>query len=332
MRINKKLIGLLPVFFALIGALSLQFFIPKNTWICKNGNWVKQGNPAYPAPITGCGQSIVSTATPADVVKTFYDWYLAHEGNPLSDGAYQNNSQLTSTFISEIDKFIQGGPGFDPFLCAQDKPLSLETGNAKIENGIATVVVTQKFSTQNRQIPITLKKYNGQWQIDKINCSDSSPNGSTVTLKTVVVYFSNSIKSGDYNDCRSVYGVERTINPQAPLYEASLSQLFQGPTNAEKALGYSSFFSTKTKNILKSIKVSDTTAYVNLIDIRSLIPSASSSCGSVQFLSSVEETLKHDRKIDTVRFAIEGNPQAFYDWIQIGCDAKINNCDPKPFN
>jgi spore germination protein GerM len=306
---NIKITSLLPIFFAIIGFLFIQQFILKNKTV-----------------------SISKEPTsPQDTVNNFYEWYFSYEGNPLTDRAYKTRPEMSSSLTNEINEFVEGGPGFDPFICAQDKPADYYFSDPEIENNKAVVTLTQIYSTQNKQVPVTLEKIDNNWQITKIDCSVSAPKGSTNPLETSIIYFSNSKKAGNSTDCGLVYGVQRFINPDVSVYEASLNQLFQGPTEAEKNQGFSSFFSNKTKNILKSVKISGTTAYVNLTDIRTIIPNASSSCGSAQFLSSVEETLKHDRKITDVRFAIDGNPQTFYDWIQIGCDQKTNNCDPKPF-
>ena len=96
-------------------------------------------------------------------------------------------------------------------------------------------------------------------------------------------------------------------------------------------MGYTSFFSDITKNIFKSIKIVDKIVYIDLIDIRSIIPNASSSCGSSQFLAEMTNTLKQFSSIERAIFAIEGNPQVFYEWLQLGCGIENNNCDSKPF-
>lgn len=172
----------------------------------------------------------------------------------------------------------------------------------------------------------------GNW-IKHGNPLSTKPTGTCPAggSNSVYVYFSNQKKAGDNTDCGLVYAVERNNSVNTP--EIALISLFSGPTEDEKSQGYSSFFSEKTKTILKKIKVQDNTAYVDLTDIRKVIPNASSSCGSKQFLQQIKLTLmRADSNIEEVRFAINGNPQDFYDWIQIGCDKKLNNCDPKPFN
>jgi hypothetical protein len=50
----KKILIIAGLFFFIIG---LFYFLNKNTdgyWVCKNGEWVKQGQPSYPKPIVSC--------------------------------------------------------------------------------------------------------------------------------------------------------------------------------------------------------------------------------------------------------------------------------------
>jgi spore germination protein GerM len=147
---------------------------------------------------------------------------------------------------------------------------------------------------------------------------------------TLRIYFGNT-KLGSNQDCTKVYPVNRRITKTPVVAKAALTELFAGPTATEKAEGYSSFFSSATKGILKSVKVEEGTAYVNLTDIRQIIPNASTSCGSAQFLAEMGSTLKQFPTVKKVIFAINGQPQAFYDWIQIGCSAENDNCDATPF-
>ncbi len=73
------------------------------------------------------------------------------------------------------------------------------------------------------------------------------------------------------------------------MVKAALKELFKGPTEEEKSQGYTSWFSKK-QDILKSVKVKNGTAYVNLKDLRPMIPNASTSCGSAEFFAEVETT------------------------------------------
>lgn len=148
---------------------------------------------------------------------------------------------------------------------------------------------------------------------------------------TFSVYFGNSKFNANIQDCSLVFPVEREVSKTLAVGQVSLEELFRGPTMEEQKNGYTSFFSSVTKDILKSIKIDNKIAYVDLKDVRQLIPNASSSCGSAQFLSEMTNTLKQFVSIEKVVFAIEGNPTTFYEWLQLDCNAENNNCDVKPF-
>lgn len=156
------------------------------------------------------------------------------------------------------------------------------------------------------------------------------------------VYFNNSELNPDMIDCSIVFPVGRqviieSINDDENLAKitATLLELFKGPTSEERSQGYTSWFTDETSNILQSVKLIDEKVYLSLSDIRSIIPNASTSCGGVQFLAEINQTLKQFSNVNEVIFAIDNNPEIFYEWIQIGCPApgELNNyCDPVPFN
>ncbi len=311
----------------------------EDTWLCKDGQWVRHGNPTAPKPTQNCGKDGIvktSTATPKDVVESFYSWYTSYEGKPLSSGAYKTSDYLTEAFREKVDSllasFTQGG--YDPILCAQDIPQSFTVAYPEISGSIATVAVTEVYSTSENSLLVTLEKDGNQWLIDDVTCGETKVKElvtDTQGYSKTVIYFSNPRRNPNSAECGVVYGVERTIPVNTNIFEFSLQQLFRGPTESEKSQGFSSFFSQKTKDILLGVDVKDRVAYVNLKDIRTLIPNVSSSCGSAQFLAEVEETLKHNKTVDKIIMAINGDPELFYEWIQIGCTPENNNCDDSPF-
>lgn len=148
---------------------------------------------------------------------------------------------------------------------------------------------------------------------------------------TVSVFYGTLSPDSTMQSCSVVRPVERTISRQCLKYRAALEELFAGPTQDEIAQGFFSFFNETTKDILISVNVDEGVAYVNLVDIRSLIPNVSASCGSAQFLSEVTSTLTQFPEIKKVIFAIDGEPSTFYEWIQVGCSKETNECDPEPF-
>jgi hypothetical protein len=284
-----------------------------------------------PQPIGEVQQEV---GNPKETVNKFYTWYLAYEGNPLSDEAYLESELLSDGFKDEIKQTLESfdSGGFDPLLCAQDIPPEFNTGNTEVDENTATVDLEQVFPTGKRLVPIELEKTNGKWLIINVVCSEAEAQQGLGEKQTIIVYYSNAEKRPvGVTDCSLVYGTEREITSTENIFEQKLNELFKGPTEEEKEQGFSSFFSEKTADVLKEVVIEDSTAYVNLADIRNIIPSANSSCGSQQFITSVEETIKHNnRNIENVIIAINNDPKTFYEWMQIGCTEENNNCDPGP--
>lgn len=156
--------------------------------------------------------------------------------------------------------------------------------------------------------------------------ASSSNEAATTRVK---LFFGNSQLNPGSEDCRQVFEVDRFVPSDRETLSLVLGELFKGPQEEEKAQGYNSFFSNETKDILKSVKVVAGVAYVNLEDVRPLIPNASTSCGSAQFLAEMETTLKQFPAVEKVAFALNGDPNAFYEWLQFGCPESEGFCDPK---
>lgn len=148
---------------------------------------------------------------------------------------------------------------------------------------------------------------------------------------TVEVFFDNT-DINPQGGCGAAYPVRRDIPQDTDPLVYALQELFRGPSPAETEQGFRSFFSESTANAFLGAKVEDKTAYVNMADLRSLIPNASSSCGSVQFFAEVENTVRSATpEVDRVLYAIDGAPSVFYDWVQLGCGDFNDNCDAQPF-
>ncbi len=161
--------------------------------------------------------------------------------------------------------------------------------------------------------------------------SDITPPETPEPQMTIEVYFGNIELNPNMEDCGEVFPVEREIPETRAVATAALNELFRGPTEQEKEQGYVSFFSWETRNILKNVRIEEGTAYLNLEDLRTLVPGANSSCGSEQLRSQIEQTLKQFPTVDRVVYAINDSPRTFYEWIQVGCTEENNYCNPTPF-
>jgi spore germination protein GerM len=151
---------------------------------------------------------------------------------------------------------------------------------------------------------------------------------ATTTLK---VYFGKEDLGEGDAACSRVAAVVRQVPRTQRVARAALQELFRGPTPKERAEGYRSWFSEDTRAILKDVRIEGRTAYVDLHDLRQLIPGATSSCGSAEFFAQVEATLKQFPTVERVVLAIEGQPRLFYDWMELECVETNDYCDARRF-
>ncbi len=169
---------------------------------------------------------------------------------------------------------------------------------------------------------------------DETTDGDTTP-GPTATASSetmaVTLYYGNDVLDPGRPDCSVVFPVEREVPSSTSVAEAALAALFAGPTDAETADGFVSQFSAATASMLIDISVQGETAYVNLTDVRAIIPGAGSSCGSMSFFAEVETTLDEILTFERVIYALDGDPTPFYEFMQLGCDVTNDDCDPAPF-
>jgi hypothetical protein len=166
---------------------------------------------------------------------------------------------------------------------------------------------------------------------DPIGTDDPLPIVEEPREQAYLVYFGNTVLNPESIDCAAVFPVERSAPEGDDVIPAAARSLLAGPTAEERDSGYTSFFSSETAGALRSVRVQNGTAYVDLADIRPIIPNASTSCGSAAFLSEIYSTLTQFPEIDRVILAIEGDPEPIYEWLQIGCAEENDNCDRGPF-
>ncbi|HKP70894.1 MAG TPA: GerMN domain-containing protein [Pyrinomonadaceae bacterium] len=148
---------------------------------------------------------------------------------------------------------------------------------------------------------------------------------------TIRVYFHPDKVDPNVEDCQKVAPVNRTIPKTTAVATAALQELFKGPTAAE-AKEYSAMGPPDTNGILKSVNVKKGAAYVNFTKlVYEQMGTATTSCGG-GFFSMVEATLTQFPTIKKVYYAIEGNTNDFYEWVQVGeCPHGKKNCSAANF-
>jgi hypothetical protein len=145
--------------------------------------------------------------------------------------------------------------------------------------------------------------------------TEPSPEPATTEVS---VYF----PQGELDEsCAEVYPVSREVDADDPLTGA-LEALLAGPTEAELAEGYGGWFTSATAGMLLEAEVSDGIASIDLADLREVIPGASSSCGSELLLAQLDRTILAVVDVDHAEYAIEGDVEAFYTWLQYDVPAR----------
>lgn len=121
----------------------------------------------------------------------------------------------------------------------------------------------------------------------------------------------------------ALHPVYRLVPESPRVLRASLEALLAGPTDAERAASLSSWFSSATTGMLRSVTIADGHAVVDFEDLRPVIPNASTSAGSMLLLSQLDTTVFQFRTVTSVEYRLEGGCEAFNEWLQYGgCDTR----------
>jgi spore germination protein GerM len=136
---------------------------------------------------------------------------------------------------------------------------------------------------------------------------------------TIKLYFHNEKLNPNMEDCNKVFPVTRRIPRTTGVARAALEELFRGTTAEEESRKFSGFPPADTAGILKSVNVKNGAAYVNFTSrMFEQMGNATTSCGGSAFFSMVEKTLMQFPTIKKVYYAVDGNTDEFYEWVQVG--------------
>lgn len=109
---------------------------------------------------------------PEKAILSFIDDWSSYEGNPLSDGYYKNNPSVSEEYEKKVDSIVTSfdKTGYDPVLCAQDRPDSIEAVNSSIKGDQAVIRLKYIYSGGDKMSEALLNKNNGRWVIRDIIC------------------------------------------------------------------------------------------------------------------------------------------------------------------
>ncbi len=133
--------------------------------------------------------------------------------------------------------------------------------------------------------------------------------------QVVDVYFA----VGDGTDCAEVMAFPRRIGPDEEPVAAAFAELIAGPIEEEAGAGATSFFSIETAAVIRSVQIIDGLAVVDFVDLRPVLPNASTSCGSAALLAQLNGTAFQFDAVRRTRYEIDGSCEAFGNWLQRDC-------------
>lgn len=140
----------------------------------------------------------------------------------------------------------------------------------------------------------------------------ASTAGTAGTAK-VKVYFPRGATG---TSCARVHARARTVATPGVL-RGAMAALLRGPTRAERARGYRGWFSARTAGRLRSVRIARGVAYIDLRDLRRIIPNASTSCGSALLLAQLNRTARQFPAVRRTVYSFDGDVGAFYEWLQL---------------
>ena len=142
--------------------------------------------------------------------------------------------------------------------------------------------------------------------------TDTTITSEPVGTTSVDVFFSPA----DNPTCATTTGFRRTVPADDPPTGA-IDALLAGPNASETDQGSTSWFSADTKAMLRSVNVVDGTAFVDFENFASIIPNASTSCGSSILLAQLDATVTQFDGVDRAIYSFDGDAAAFYHWLQM---------------
>ena len=146
---------------------------------------------------------------------------------------------------------------------------------------------------------------------DTVHAPGDSTDGRTPGAMQVEVWFDRG---------EEVVPVTRWVPTTDDTLSAAIRALLAGPTDIEqRELGLTSWFSAGTANALRNARVEDGLAIVDLRDVSSIIPNASTSLGSTMMLEALNGTVFSASDADSAEYRFDGSCDAFGEFVQRGC-------------
>lgn len=103
------------------------------------------------------------TKRPEQTAINFYDQYLKNQN-------YKQSKYLTYAFRQKLDKLKNSAVTYDPILCAQNIPISINISSATISSKLIYLFVTENFSSESINHKVEFEKEGDFYKISNIVC------------------------------------------------------------------------------------------------------------------------------------------------------------------
>ena len=294
--LKKILITLLVIVIVIVIVGLFRGLSGEDNWICSDGQWVKHGNPSAPMPTTGCG----TTAT---------ELYQTTSPN-LKLANLKPGSTISSPF--EIT-----GQAKTWYFEASFPVKVMDINNKEIGSGIATAQsdwMTEDFVAFKAPIEFTVTStMPGTIVLMKDNPSGLPANDESVKIPvllqasettTVKVFFNNN-KLDPEISCNKVFSVDRKVAKTVAVGTAAINELLKGPTEVEKADGYTTSLNDNVK--LEKLTITDGVATAEFDE--QLDKNMGGSCRVLAIRAQIEQTLKQFPTVKSVVISINGRTE-----------------------
>lgn len=110
-----------------------------------------------------------------DTLMQFYSEWIAHR-NPLRERLFARGDVLTEEFKTALNDYTKDidNKTFDPILCSDEKPTSVEVevipAESEGETGMVAYIHEEFVESEDLDIRAMLTQVDGVWKIDQINC------------------------------------------------------------------------------------------------------------------------------------------------------------------
>ena len=261
----------------LLGIVALRITSPEDSWICREGKWIKHGNPRSLKPQTPCGNIFVVSPIEAEVIgnpvvikgearvfENQFNWRIKDEdGSLLGEGAATSDAK-------EVGEY-----GDFEIVATYDKP----KGNK------GTLEIFDLSAKDGKEI-------------DKVEIGITFGEFKTTTVK---VYFANK-KAEPGKECQADFAIDRLVPKTQAVGRASLDELLKGPSVEEMEKGYLTGINEGVKVEKLSIENGVARADFNL----RLEEAVGGSCRVSLIRSQIINTLKQFPTVKEVVISIEG--------------------------